>query len=758
VRLVSVLTLACGCPSGPSSAGSSDAIAQGEPAPPADAAPGPGRTPAQIRSEGNHLVGEPSPYLEQHAHNPVDWYPWGDEALAKAKREGKPIFLSIGYSTCHWCHVMERESFADDGVAAFLNEHFVAIKVDREQRPDVDAIYIEAVGALGGSTGWPLNVFLTPDGVPILGGTYWPREGDGKRPGFLDVAGEVQRTWSEHGEQAAQRGKAVMQRLAEHAASSPTPVDVAMLDTAMVELASKRDDVRGGFGSRQKFPQGPLLLAELRYAAGGDGPARDAAREHVVLSLERMMRGGLRDHLAGTFHRYTVDADWHVPHFEKTLYDNAQLAALFVEAGLRWQRPDFVDVGRAVLDDLIASWRVDGGGFIVGFDADDPGGEGAFYTWTRAELDAVLAPHEAELVALAFGVDAQVDGQREAALAGRSVLARPPRLTTDAELATALATDAATVRTVLDRVLPELARARASRPAPARDDKVLVGWNALAIATLADAGRWLGEPKYIAAAEEAAAFVHTHATHAGVPQRGVRGGRALGPAFLDDRALWGLALVRLHAANGDVALLGEARAVADEILAHHHDAARAGFLRASSERASTLPVAMLDMDDGPLPAGGTAATLLLLELGTLAGDDDLRTPALDVLARWGARAREQPMRAGTLLVAIDIAIANVHEVVVAGERGDATADALWRELATTSSARVLSARIPARGADEALEQAFPAFAGKRALTGKPTAFVCERGSCRAPTSDPAKLRDQLTKIERARTTDRPSGR
>ncbi|MEC7519699.1 MAG: DUF255 domain-containing protein [Myxococcota bacterium] len=331
------------------------------------------RATAVIRREGNHLRGEPSPYLLQHAHNPVDWYPWGEEALSRARREDRPIFLSIGYSTCHWCHVMEEESFEDDEVARFLNEHFVSIKVDREQRPDLDALFLEAVRRLGGSTGWPLTVFLTPDGVPFFGDTYFPRHGAGRRPGFLDVLREVARRYREDDDVAAQ-GRLVFEAI-ERAARPPSTgdraVDARTLDLAMTRLAGARDPELGGFGRRQKFPNAPLLLAEVRHVARTDDAE---TRAHLVLTLEQAMRGGVRDHLAGTFHRYAVDRRWHVPHFEETLYDNAQLAQVYVEAGRLLGRDDFVRVGRAVLDDLIAGWQREDGGFVVGFDADDPGG------------------------------------------------------------------------------------------------------------------------------------------------------------------------------------------------------------------------------------------------------------------------------------------------------------------------------------------------------------------------------------------------
>lgn len=694
----------------------------------------PPRAPAEIRRDGNHLLGEPSPYLEQHAHNPVDWYPWGPEALAKAEREHKPIFLSIGYSTCHWCHVMEKESFEDDEVAAFLNEHFVSIKVDREHRPDIDAIYIDAVAALGGSTGWPLTVFLTPAREPFFGGTYYPRNAQGGRPGFLDVLAQVHHTWTTDGDTAAANGRAVLQRIETQslaAVRQPTSLGVQVLDDAMITLAASRDGEHGGFGQRQKFPNTPLLLAELRHHVR---TGNTASREHLVRTLEAMMRGGVRDHVGGAFHRYSVDPRWHLPHFEKTLYDNAQLGALYLEAGRLLGRDDFVAVARAVFDELLASWRGADGGFVVGFDADDPEGEGVYYSWTPAELDAALGPADAKIVGNAFGVSEV--GERE--LDGRSVLHRRP----DAEIAAELGLSEAEIAAAIDRALPRLATARQARPAPRRDDKELAGWNGLAVMALADAGRWLDEPRYVEAARAAGAFLVGSCWEDGQMLRGRRAGAPLGEGVLEDHALVGLAMLRLHAATGEARWLEHARSMQDAIDARFFDAEHHAFVR-TGPGASEVPVRMADLEDGVLPSGGAAAVLLSLELGALAGEPSIRARGLDVLARMAATTRARPFTAGYLLVALDHATAPVREVVVAGSPTDPATSSLWKIVAPTSHARVLPARLPAEGASPVLSAGFPALQGKKALRGGATAFVCEQGRCEMPTSEPAKLRAQL---------------
>lgn len=710
-----------------------------DPEPTARAVP---REPARIRAHGNHLVGEPSPYLRQHAHNPVEWYPWGPEALALARREGKPIFLSIGYSTCHWCHVMEEESFEDDEVAAFLNAHFVSIKVDREQRPDLDAIYIDAVAAMGGSTGWPLTVFLTPSLEPFFGGTYFPRQPKGGRPGFLELLEQMRALHAEPGPKLAERGRRVLEQVEQRslaAVGAPAPLEPGQVAEAIARLVAARDVDFGGFGQQQKFPQAPLLLAHLRHIQRVDDPS---ARRHVVRTLEAMMRGGIRDPLAGSFHRYAVDVRWRVPHFEKTLYDNAQLAAIYIEAGLELERDDFVATGRMVLDELVSAWQRPDGGFVVGFDADDPAGEGRFYTWTPDELAAVLPARDAEIFAAAFGVTARGDAQ----LDGRSVLHRDE----DEAIAAQLGIDVAALQRAIAGSLPRLRDARARRPAPRVDDKELVAWNALAIMALADAARWLDEPRLRDAAAAAGRWLLETAWSGSRLQRGVVEGRTLGDGFLDDHALAGLALIRLHAATGEPRWLEGARRLADEIVASFYDSQRHVFLHVRGVTAPgdpALPVRLADFGDDVMPSGGAAAVQLMLELGAITGDEALYDIGWSVLQRAAAGAVQRSHASGALLVALDHATARVREVVIAGDPEDAATLALWREVAPTLPRRVLPIRLGAQGVPSSMRTTFPALVGKRARR-RATAYVCERGRCEAPTSDPLVLREQLAAASR----------
>jgi uncharacterized protein YyaL (SSP411 family) len=701
----------------------------------------PERTVATIRRDGNHLVGQASPYLEQHAHNPVDWYPWGPEALERARRERRLLFVSVGYSTCHWCHVMEKETFEDDDTARLLNARFVAIKIDREERPDLDALFVEAVTRLGESAGWPLNVILTPDLEPVFGGTYFPRARSGGRPGLADVLREIDQRFHDDGPGLARRGRDLIAQIAAEASEKGPGGDLneELLRASMVALGPGRDAAFGGFGSRQKFPDTPLLLAELRWVERI--PAAIEVRDHLALTLDRMRRGGIHDHLAGTFHRYAVDRAWHVPHFEKTLYDNAQLAALYLEASRALADPSLESVGRAVLDDLLASFQRSDGGLIVGFDADDPAGEGVYYTFTPAELGATLGARDARLVGALFGVTAA--GERS--LGGRSVLHRRD----EDPIARELDVKRAALDAAWDRARPRLAAARASRPPPAADDKELAAWNGLALAALADAGRTLGEPRYVAAAQRVARFLVTVCwdSETRTMRRGVRRGVALGDGFLDDYALAALGLLRMHAADGDPGWLVSAAAITSALVERFHDVARDAFVQAPQSPASaadgSLPLRRPDVDDGVLPSGGSAAALLLVQIGAIAGDAALRDLGLRALRAAAPRVRESPFSSGFFLVAIDHATADAREVVVAGDPEDPRTHALAAVLAVTRDARVLPVFVPASGPPAALAKAYPALAGKTALHERPTAFVCRQGACEAPSDDPAALRQAL---------------
>jgi hypothetical protein len=691
-----------------------------------------------IRREGNHLVGEASPYLEQHAHNPVDWYAWSDVATERAKREGKLIFLSIGYSTCHWCHVMERESFEDDATARFLNEHFVAIKVDREQRPDLDALFLAAVARLGGSTGWPLTVVLTPDLEPVFGGTYFPKTASGGRLSFLDVLREIEKRFVAEGPELARRGREVLAQIEAEGrvAGGDDPVTPAQITLAFASLDRSRDALHGGFGSRQKFPTSPLLLAELRHAER-TGDAR--AKAHVTLTLEQMMRGGSRDHLSGTFHRYATDRTWHVPHFERMLYDNAQLAALYLEAGRALERPDFTRVGAATIEDLAASWQRPDGGLVVGFDADDPKGEGVYYTWTPAELERAIGAPQARLVGALFGVS--IGGERS--LDGRSVL---HRVADEAAVAKGLGVAAGDLSAAFDRALPTLRAIRDARPAPSVDDKELASWNGLALAAFAEGARRLDSPRFLEAAQRSARFLVDACWSEGGRSmiRGKRGAASLGEGFLDDYALPALGLLRLHAADGDLRWLAAARSIGAAIRERFYDERAGVFLQAEAQIGpARLPLRRAESDDGVLPSGSSAATLLFLELGELTGDPAFVEPAARALRGASTRMIGDAFSSGFLLVAADHATSEVREVVIAGEANDPHTRALVREVSGESDARVLVARVPASGLPEALIKGFPALEGKKAIGEKPTAFVCKRGACEAPTSDPAALRKAL---------------
>lgn len=641
---------------------------------------------AAEKSRPNELEG--SQYLDQHATDAIRWLPWSAEISQRARRDSKLIFVSVGYATCHWCAVMHEESFRDPEVAAFLNEHFVSVKVDRDQRPDLDAVFMEMLRALGRPTGWPVNLVLGADLAPIAGATYVPPRSTHGQPGLLDIL----RTAREHPE-----GGVAMARLRESAAPPETE---APLEDAMRRLVVARDSRSGGFGHRAKFPHTFALLAELR---SGDADAI----QHVQTTLDEMMRGGMRDLVEGTFHRYAIDARWHTPHYEKALQSNAHLAALFVEAGVRLRRTDYQSVGRRVLDALLTHWRTEQG-FIAGFSADDAEGEGAFYRWTRSQVVGALGPERGATFAELHDLSEEPDVLHRISPAAARV-----RLGLQQREADELA----------EGGYRALAVVRARRPAPERHEDVVVAYDAALIETLANTGRWLDEPRYVEAASDA---MHT-LLECCSRTRGTHGGRSLGPARLEDRASLMMALLRLHEADGDVRWLTEA-------------AQRAGALRASFDEelgtfvdsGDDLPLRRPDVRDEGGPAPTSLATLAGLMFAERSGDAELRGRVDQAISELAPYVAANPIEAGTALIALQYRHSIRREIVLVGQDEDLL-EPLLRLGPHAAILRIDDATLPG----------YPALQGKTQLGGRPTVYVCEWGRCERPVHTSSDLRRRL---------------
>jgi uncharacterized protein YyaL (SSP411 family) len=684
----------------------------------------------------NRLALETSPYLLQHAHNPVDWYAWGDEAFERARAEGKPVFLSIGYSTCHWCHVMERESFEDEGIAAFLNEHFVAIKVDREERPDVDEVYMAAVQAMTGRGGWPMTLVLTPDREPFFATTYVPpRDGDrGAEVGLLTLLQRISTDWAEDPERArseATRLSAHLKLLARPQAARGVPTLQATHD---LYLALRRgyDADNGGFGRSPKFPRPAAPTFLLRYGVRIGEPT---AVDMVQSMLARMAAGGIHDQLAGGFHRYSVDRAWRVPHFEKMLYDNAQLALLYTEGWQVTGDPELAAVARRTLDALQSSaWMLPEGGLASATDADSaaPDGtleEGRFFTWTPDELRAALPAADAELAAAVWGVTSV--GPVE----GRSVLTRA---LSPAEAATSLGQDPDAAPARVEALRAALLRVRAARPAPLRDDKVITAWNGLAVSALARAGFALDEPDRIAAAGRTATFLLAELrSEDGTLQRTWRQDRARHRGTLDDHAFLVAGLLDLHEVTADPRWL---RAALE--LQAAQDAgftAPDGSWYQTADDAEALLTRSSPATDGALPSGNAIAIDNVLRLAAWTGDDAWVARADRALAALGGtlgRGAAAPGLGSALLHRLD----GTRQVLVVHDPGDdpgALVDVLRRRLWPHHIRLVATTDAVTAHADLA-----PWLSGKVPRDG-PTAYVCDLGVCQAPTTEPEVLAAQL---------------
>ena len=589
----------------------------------------------------NHLAEELSPYLLQHADNPVDWWPWCNEALTLARTQQKPIFLSIGYSSCHWCHVMAHESFEDSEIARLLNESYVSIKVDREERPDLDLIYMEAVQMMAGRGGWPMSVFLTPTGEPFFGGTYWPARARGGMLGFDQVLLAVADAWQNRREDLLAQAARITALLRDQVANELAP-NIAVLEKAEAALRRSFDQQYGGFGPSPKFPQ-PLALRWLlgRWRQTGDGELL----RMVATTLDRMAAGGLFDQLGGGFHRYSVDDRWLTPHFEKMLYDNAMLASCCLEAWQATGEERYAAVVRRTLDYLLRDMTDPLGGFYSGEDADSEGEEGIFYLWTPSQIEAALGPESARVFCRVY--DVTEVGNFE----GRNILNLSRPLEIEAKM---LGRDPAELAVDLAAARQKLLAVRAKRVRPGRDEKVLVSWNALAIESLARAGTALDEPRYTAAANAAANFLLTHLCRTGrALLHDWRAGRAQHNAYLDDYAGLGNSLLTLHDTGGPPARLDQAMGLADDILTRFADRAHGGFFYTPVDH-EPLIVRKKDVIDSPVPSGNGLAAMLFLRLHAICHRDDYRAAA-EATLRWCSPWMQQ-MPTGTfqLLLAMDL--------------------------------------------------------------------------------------------------------
>jgi hypothetical protein len=673
----------------------------------------------------NRLALESSPYLLQHKDNPVDWYAWGDEAFAKARSENKPVFLSIGYSTCHWCHVMEHESFETQGIADALNRDFVAIKVDREERPDVDDIYMQAVQMMTGSGGWPLSLFLTPDGRPFYGGTYFPPSPRWGRPGFPQILAAIAGAWETRREELETSAAEMLAHLEAGAAVSRTEsteaLSPAILETAAAAIGRQFDPVHGGFGGAPKFPPSMRLELLIRRFLRTQDPD---ARTWIETTLTKMAAGGMYDQVGGGFHRYSVDAEWLVPHFEKMLYDNAMLARVYLLAhrAFRGGSSEYARVARETLDYLLREMTPEGGGFFAAQDADSGGEEGTFYVWNPKSLEEAAGAEAAPIVAARFGVTAA--GNFEGGETVLSIVKSIP------DLASELGKTEAEVESVIAEARQRMYDVRARRVWPGTDDKLLTDWTALAISAFALAGRVLGEARYEKAARDAADRILSGC---------VRDGRLLHaptgiPGFATDYAFFIEALLDLYEATFEPRYFGEAVRLQEVF---EKDFAGAGFAYyLSAAPHDGLIVRPVESYDGATPSSNSVAAMNLERLAAFTGEERYRERAAEVRGAFADLVARAAPAFPRLLCALDFASDAPREIVLAGEPGREDFEALRAAVfASPKLNRVLA------HADSAADiPKLSALAQGRASAGSPArAYVCERFACRAPIADASAL-------------------
>jgi uncharacterized protein YyaL (SSP411 family) len=679
----------------------------------------------------NRLIHETSPYLLQHAHNPVDWHPWGAEALAKSKAENKPILLSIGYSACHWCHVMEHESFENEAIAKIMNDHFINVKVDREERPDLDTIYMNAVQMMGQRGGWPLTVFLTPEGVPFYGGTYFPPVDRYGMPGFPRLLLALVEAYEHKRAEIEESASSLLhelRRLAE-VSSSADALQPELLEQAANHLMRAFDPVNGGFGRAPKFPPAMTLSFLLRQHGRTQEPALLAA---VELTLDKMARGGMYDQLGGGFHRYSVDEKWLVPHFEKMLYDNALLARLYLDASLVTGKEFYRQIVTETLDYVRREMTDANGGFYSTQDADSEGAEGKFFVWTPAEVTALLGEEEARLFNRYF--DVTEEGNFE----GHNILHVDNDVETVAKL---LNVTPERLQQVLVRGKQLLFDARERRIKPGRDEKMLTAWNGLMLRSFAEAAQVLSRSDYLEVATRNAKFVLSTLKRDGRLLRTHKDGESKLNAYQEDYAYLIDGLLALYEASFEPRWFAEARALADTMIEQFWDAEQGGFFFTSADHEALISRTK-DFFDNATPAGNAVAAHVLLRLALFTGEARYRELAEQVLRLTAREAQRMPNGFGHTLCALDLYLAEPYEIAVIGAwEAPGTA-----EMLTTIFQRYLPNKIVALAPPQEAEAAaeiIPFLAGRKGVAEKTTAYVCRNWSCAAPVTQTAQLSAEL---------------
>ena len=671
-----------------------------------------------LARKANRLINEQSPYLRQHAHNPVDWYPWGDEALERARREDKPILLSIGYSACHWCHVMERESFENEAIARLMNQSFISIKVDREERPDLDQIYMDAVQLLTGRGGWPLTMFLTPQGNPFYGGTYFPPVDRHGLPGFARLLTAIAEAWRDHRGDVThnvERLATAMGSLGAYQAGGEPAAELPL--RAARELARHYDSANGGIGGAPKFPNTFVFSLFLRmYDADGDPSFAEMTRD----TLTRMARGGIYDQIGGGFHRYSVDERWLVPHFEKMLYDNALLARLYLDAGRALNDPELMRVAREILDYVLREMTSPEGGFHSSQDADSEGEEGKFFVWTPAEVQAELGGELAAIAGRWFDITAE--GNFE----GRNI---PHRTIGLADAARLFGKSEDEMAAAIAEIRSRLFAARERRVHPGRDDKILAAWNGMMIGAFAEGYRASGDARYLEAARKAADFVMTRMSDGRRLKRSYQDGVARFNAYLEDYALMANALIDVYETALDWRYIEMARGLADVIVEHFADRDQGGFFFTSDDHEELIARAKAAFD-GSTPSGNSAAVMALLRLDSYTGDGRYADHAARALRLFGAAMEKQPFAFAHMLEALDRYHRGATEIVLVGVRDGADFGEWIERLGLIYLPnRALFATDPRDGAAAFVPEA---ARDKRQIDGRLTGYVCRERTCSAP--------------------------